>query len=252
MINNLVELSNLAIQVGAGKIGYDLAKPTLDLLGQDLRDRVKKLLIRTSQIREERGITEDITPKFFVPIIQKASLEDDEYLQEMWAELLAHAHDGKFKPSYISILNELEPLDAKILIFINNSNEIMTIPGERPRTILKPRPPFLPRKKQQTPSFLRNFESTSEFTHRSAALSTLNEHFITAPEVAAPITTSSLHDSLDNLNRLGLTKDIRDTHTNERIVLTNISENLLRTLAIDHKNEKTIIIHPELPEEPLG
>lgn len=62
---------------------------------------------------------EPIVAKYGVKIIEKSSLEDDETIQSMWAELLANWLDPSVadKPGkiFIAILSELEPLDARIL-----------------------------------------------------------------------------------------------------------------------------------------
>lgn len=60
-----------------------------------------------------------IRPRYAIPLIQNASQEDDESIQDMWAGLIANATDPNKhsdpKKIYIDILSSLEPLDAKVL-----------------------------------------------------------------------------------------------------------------------------------------
>lgn len=72
--------------------------------------------------RKIEGKTIPIPPRYAVPLIQNASQEDDERLQEMWAGLIANSMDpGKrlnVKKVYINILSSLEPFDLQLLNFL--------------------------------------------------------------------------------------------------------------------------------------
>lgn len=76
-----------------------------------------------------RGITETkaVLPKFALPIIENASLEDDDGLQTLWAMLMANAMDPTsqvvIEMSFVEILKSLNTLDAKILHIIYQSLE---------------------------------------------------------------------------------------------------------------------------------
>jgi Abortive infection alpha len=58
-------------------------------------------------------------PKFSIPLIETAVLEDDDALIGVWAQLLVSSiHEdfsGKVRVAFIDILKQLEPLDIKIL-----------------------------------------------------------------------------------------------------------------------------------------
>lgn len=58
-------------------------------------------------------------PKLGIPLIESATLEDDDDLHTLWSNLLANAMDPKtshqVKHIHASILKELEPLDVHIL-----------------------------------------------------------------------------------------------------------------------------------------
>ncbi len=73
----------------------------------------------------EQGIpkpTKAIPIKLILPLLQAASLEEDDYLQDLWAKLLvngANANSGiDLTKAFIEILESLTPLEAKILEII--------------------------------------------------------------------------------------------------------------------------------------
>jgi hypothetical protein len=68
------------------------------------------------------GVTPaEIPLKVLQPALDAASLEEDESMQQLWANLLANAadarHPGKILPSFPQILHQLRPSDAQ---FLNN------------------------------------------------------------------------------------------------------------------------------------
>jgi hypothetical protein len=68
----------------------------------------------------KRGVKKRYVPVAFgLPILEKATIEDDKTLQERWANLLANAQDATYdKPlrrNYTSILGDMEALDVLIL-----------------------------------------------------------------------------------------------------------------------------------------
>lgn len=67
---------------------------------------------------EESGLSKKQIPlKVLVPIIQNSSLEQDENMQEKWANMLANAatDNVEISPNYAAILNELSPIEVSIL-----------------------------------------------------------------------------------------------------------------------------------------
>jgi hypothetical protein len=57
-----------------------------------------------------------VAPKFLSQFFESASLEEDETLQDMWANLLLNKSlNPKTNGHYITILKDLEPLEAKLL-----------------------------------------------------------------------------------------------------------------------------------------
>jgi hypothetical protein len=83
------------------------------------------LMLKAERFLQEKNLQSRIHPlpfKLAVPLLQAASLEDDPYLQEMWAKLLVNSVSGvtKFELQrvYIDILERLAPYDAHILEII--------------------------------------------------------------------------------------------------------------------------------------
>ena len=68
----------------------------------------------------ERGVKKKYIPvKFGLPIIENATVEEDNVLQEKWVNLLTNALDATYerpmRRNFSTILADLEPIDAKIL-----------------------------------------------------------------------------------------------------------------------------------------
>jgi hypothetical protein len=85
-------------------------------------ERQIRLMERAQNFLNERGMkgpTRAIPMNFAIPLLQAASMEEDNYLQDRWAALLVNAADAssevQIRRSYISILEDLSPLDALIL-----------------------------------------------------------------------------------------------------------------------------------------
>lgn len=90
--------------------------------------RYKNLLKLSDEIdqihanRRLQGKSIPIRPKYALPILQEASLEDDNDIRSFWAGLIANATDPSVKfqirKLHIEILSSLDPVDAAILNFL--------------------------------------------------------------------------------------------------------------------------------------
>jgi len=103
-------LGPLATEVGTG-LGY---------VGTVLRMKLGlSMMQKASKMLSEAGIDpKPVAPKLFLPILEHASLEDDDYLQERWAALLANGvspEDCVVSPSFPDILNQMSPREARLL-----------------------------------------------------------------------------------------------------------------------------------------
>lgn len=85
-------------------------------------ERKLRLAERGREILHQRGIQGPLRPipyKLALPIVENASLEDNDELQDLWANLLASAVDPKFegliRTAYIDIIKQLEVVDVHIL-----------------------------------------------------------------------------------------------------------------------------------------
>ena len=105
-------------------------KPVATEIGELMGDSVKqyrmknfiKTLIKTEKILKKHGISpSSIKPKYMLPIVEGISLEDDEMIQYLWANLLATSiKEQETDPHHITILkSHLTKNDALVLIAIN-------------------------------------------------------------------------------------------------------------------------------------
>lgn len=85
-------------------------------------ERQLRLIDRAQKLLTERGLaqpTRQVPLGFAIPLLEAASLEEDDQLQDMWARLLVNAADAnsqvEVRRTFITILENLAPLDALIL-----------------------------------------------------------------------------------------------------------------------------------------
>jgi hypothetical protein len=116
---------NVAVSEGLLK---RILGPAADEVGLILRDSVRayrkknlsKILPRGLELVEASKLEpQEIPMRTLIPIIECASIEDNEYLAEKWAGLIASAATAQETtanhPCFPQILSELSPLDAMIL-----------------------------------------------------------------------------------------------------------------------------------------
>lgn len=129
------EPQNELLKQGLQSVG-DLLKriagPLADEIGESLgvvarHYRFKlalKMLQKTQRMLREAGIApQAVPPRLFLPIMDGASIEDDEDLHSRWAALLANAATSPtlVHPSYVEILKQLTPEDARLLDKLHDS-----------------------------------------------------------------------------------------------------------------------------------
>ena len=84
-------------------------------------ERRVRLMKRADEFLSQQGLaspTKAIPLKFAVPLLQAATLEDNDELQDKWARLLVNAATDSgidLQRSFIDILEQLTPLEARIL-----------------------------------------------------------------------------------------------------------------------------------------
>jgi hypothetical protein len=99
--------------------------PVADEIGEYLAATVRPYTVvrkveavaKAQRMLEARGLsTHAVPPRLLLPILEGASIEDEEDLHTKWSALLANAASShKVHPSYIEILKQLTPEDARFL-----------------------------------------------------------------------------------------------------------------------------------------
>jgi hypothetical protein len=132
------------VKTGIEAVASETIKPVTDLIrslfgpaaeeaGLMLRDHVRvfrakrqlRLYLRTAEIFEKTGLTPQHVPlKLLFPIVENASVEESDDLQDRWANLLARAANPAeahtVSISFPTILRELSPRQAQFLDAIYN------------------------------------------------------------------------------------------------------------------------------------
>lgn len=101
-----------AVGVVADRVKFYRLKNFLSLV-----DKVEHLL-QARSIHTPRPVR----PSFAIPLIEAATLEDDDSLQQCWANLLTNSMDPTVgeppRTAFISILKDLSPIDAYVLSYL--------------------------------------------------------------------------------------------------------------------------------------
>jgi len=100
-----------------------ICAPTADLLGEKAKQRIELCFEKTAKIAQDAGFTpQAVPPKLLVPILQGASLEDDEDLHTMWAALLANGASpdqaDNVRPGYVALLKQMAPDEASLMNWV--------------------------------------------------------------------------------------------------------------------------------------
>jgi hypothetical protein len=89
-----------------------------------LADRVRNLLIE----RRMTGPTRKIPLNIAVPLLENATLEEDDDLQEVWARLLVNGGDAgsgmELRRAFVSVLAEMTSLDVRNLAQIESAAKL--------------------------------------------------------------------------------------------------------------------------------
>ncbi|WP_421955641.1 hypothetical protein [Polaromonas sp.] len=125
-------------------------------------ERQVTFMHRANAKLDELGLSEPthaLPLKIAIPILQEGSMEEEDYLQDRWANLLVNASSGlEVRATYISMLRDMTSMDVQILALIYAHPEVqgrsqvvfiddlpatarLVEPGED----IKPGPPALPK-----------------------------------------------------------------------------------------------------------
>ena len=90
-------------------------------------ERRLRLMDKADEILAQRGLStpdRSVPLPVFIPLVEAASLEEDDSMQDRWAALLANAGDSsqeiEVRRAFVSILENLTSLDAAVLDCIYN------------------------------------------------------------------------------------------------------------------------------------
>lgn len=145
LVKGGMALGGTAILTDAGK---RILGPAADEFGERWRDEVRlyrykrelECLKKAQGFARKAGFTPKAVPvKLLFPLLEGASLEEDEDLHTMWSALLANAaspeYASQIRPGYIAVLRQLAPDEAALLNWIWSDflHKIQKFPDERLR-----------------------------------------------------------------------------------------------------------------------
>lgn len=131
------KLGGFLIKIVGGSL-VDLSGTLQDWTKYFRYKNLLKIQDRVEEIHASRQIDGKVTPippRYAIPLIQRASEEDDETIQELWAALIANATDPNkhldLKKVLLDVLASLEPLDVRILRHLSSQGWLMhrNVPG---------------------------------------------------------------------------------------------------------------------------
>jgi hypothetical protein len=100
----------------------------------------------TDRILRERKVTDrSATPEqISIPLLEAAQAESREELRHLWSRLLANAMDPSrsenVRPEFITLIQKLEPLDARVLDYLHTKPRDLNIQKHEAHSVLKCRP----------------------------------------------------------------------------------------------------------------
>ena len=104
------------------------AEDAYAIVGDKIRfiqwERQVRMVEAINEYHKERGYppVRTIPPKFAIPMITNAGLEEDDDLQDIWCRLIANSMDKNFdveiRYAFIEIIKSLTYLDAKVLKYV--------------------------------------------------------------------------------------------------------------------------------------
>ena len=130
-------------------VGKRILGPAVDEIAEMWRDQVRlyrykrelECVQKAEKMAQESGFTPEAVPiKLLFPLLEGASLEEDEDLHTMWSALLANASSPRYashvRPGYIAVLRQLAPDEAAILnwIWIDSLRKTEKLPVHFKRT----------------------------------------------------------------------------------------------------------------------
>lgn len=92
-------------------------------------ERQERLILKAREFMLEQGLsqpTRAVPMNVAIPLMQAASMEEDDVLQDTWARLLVNAMDAdsgvEVRRSFVSILEQFSPLDVRIMALLYDAS----------------------------------------------------------------------------------------------------------------------------------
>jgi hypothetical protein len=133
--NTLIELEKSKTAQFLGRVFGDTIENGVGIIGDRLKhmrlNQAVKLHKKTEKALKAKGVEpkdyRKLAAKIGIPLIENATLEENEELHTLWANLLANALDPNFSGDisimHVSLLKEMMPVDVKILHMIYNEKQ---------------------------------------------------------------------------------------------------------------------------------
>ena len=132
-MKEIIEGLNLPKQIldKTEKFMSKLLGPSIKEFGELFADKVRfrrwknqvKIFNKTRELLDKNGLEpRELNLKTLVPLIEKSSVEEDELLQDKWANLISNiatTPENGLEPRLINTLSALSSLEAKILDYIH-------------------------------------------------------------------------------------------------------------------------------------
>jgi len=135
-ILEVAELPKILVE-GAQSFLNRLLGPTIDETGQLLADKVRFRRIRNQikiadlakKLVSDAGLTpKQVSLQTLLPLVDKASLEEDHTVQRMWSTLLANAATANARDGLhrlcVEVLTSISPKEALIFLEIHNKYQV--------------------------------------------------------------------------------------------------------------------------------
>ncbi|WP_026452143.1 Abi-alpha family protein [Aequorivita capsosiphonis] len=131
-MKEIIEGLNLPKQIldKTEKFMSKLLGPSIKEFGELFADNVRfrrlknqvKIFNKTRELLDKNGLEpRELNLKTLVPLVEKSSVEDDEFLQDKWANLISNiatTAESGLEPRLINTLSSLSSLEAKILDYV--------------------------------------------------------------------------------------------------------------------------------------
>lgn len=143
MVNDMAGIGKITESIEKGtkelrQLCYDFLAPSVKEAGLSIADKIKfyrfsnavQAMQKASEIIKSAGIIQEpVGLKIFMPLMECCSLEEDQGMVSKWAGLLASAATGGMVlPSFVRILSDLSPDEAKMIEYIKtNGKEFVAV-----------------------------------------------------------------------------------------------------------------------------